>query len=65
MVVAARDLELLVLGKETADLVQRLGRDDEVKITMKAPERAATLEPEGWSEAGKYLCLLMPLRLVD
>ena len=38
---------------------------DEVKITMKAPERAATLEPEGWSEAGSYLTLVMPLRLVD
>jgi DNA polymerase-3 subunit beta len=38
---------------------------DEVKITMKAPERAATLEPEGWKDAGSYLTLVMPLRLVD
>ena len=38
---------------------------DEVKITMKAPERAATLEPEGWSDAATYLTLVMPLRLVD
>ena len=38
---------------------------DEVKITMKAPERAATLEPEGWSDAASYLTLVMPLRLVD
>ena len=38
---------------------------DEVRLTFKAPERAATLEPEGWSEPGKYLCLVMPLRLVD
>jgi len=38
---------------------------DEVKMTFKAPERAATIEPEGWSDAAKYLCLLMPLRLVD
>ncbi|HET8771436.1 MAG TPA: DNA polymerase III subunit beta [Gemmatimonadaceae bacterium] len=38
---------------------------DEVRMTFRAPERASTLEPEGWSEAGKYLCLLMPLRLVD
>ena len=38
---------------------------DEVKLTFKAPERAATLEPEGWSDTAVYLCLVMPLRLVD
>jgi DNA polymerase-3 subunit beta len=38
---------------------------DEVKLTFRAPERAATLEPEGWSEPGSYLCLVMPLRLLD
>lgn len=38
---------------------------DEVRLTFKAPERAATVEPEGWSDPSKYLCLLMPLRLVD
>jgi DNA polymerase-3 subunit beta len=38
---------------------------DEVRLTFKAPERAATIEPEGWSEPGAYLCLVMPLRLVD
>jgi DNA polymerase-3 subunit beta len=38
---------------------------DEVKMTFKAPERAATIEPEGWSDSAKYLALLMPLRLVD
>jgi DNA polymerase-3 subunit beta len=38
---------------------------EEVRLTFKAPERAATIEPEGWSEPGKYLCLVMPLRLVD
>jgi len=38
---------------------------DEVKLTFKAPERAATLEPEGWSDRASYLCLVMPLRLVD
>ena len=40
---------------------------DEVKITLKAPERAATIEPvpaEG-EEAEDYLCLVMPLRLLD
>ncbi len=38
---------------------------DEVKLTFRAPERAATLEPEAWSEPGAYLCLVMPLRLLD
>ena len=38
---------------------------DEVKLTFKAPERAATVEPEGWNDPATYLCLVMPLRLVD
>lgn len=38
---------------------------DEVRLTFKAPERAATAEPEGWSDAASYLCLVMPLRLLD
>jgi DNA polymerase-3 subunit beta len=38
---------------------------EEIRLTFKAPERAATIEPEGWSDPSKYLCLLMPLRLVD
>jgi DNA polymerase-3 subunit beta len=38
---------------------------DEVKMTFRAPDRAATVEPEGWDSAANYLCLLMPLRLVD
>src|SRR5690606_34236156 len=38
---------------------------DDVKLTFKAPERAATLEPEGWNENTKFLCLVMPLKLID
>ena len=38
---------------------------DEVKLTFRAPERAATLEPEGWNDPARYLCLVMPLRLMD
>ena len=38
---------------------------DEVKLTFKAPERAATVEPVGWDDPAKYMCLIMPLRLVD
>jgi DNA polymerase III subunit beta len=38
---------------------------EEVRLTFKAPERAATIEPEGWDNRAKFLCLVMPLRLVD
>ena len=38
---------------------------DEVRITLKAPERAVTVEPEAWSDPASYLCLVMPLRLMD
>jgi len=38
---------------------------DEIKFSFKAPERAATIEPAGWDDPAAYLCLVMPLRLVD
>jgi DNA polymerase III subunit beta len=38
---------------------------DEVRLTLKAPERAVTVEPENWSDSSSYLCLVMPLRLMD
>ncbi|MDX2193553.1 MAG: DNA polymerase III subunit beta [Gemmatimonadales bacterium] len=38
---------------------------DEVRMTFKAPERAATCEPVGWKDSATYLTLVMPLRLVD
>ena len=38
---------------------------DEVRVTLKAPERAVTVEPENWSDPASYLCLVMPLRLMD
>jgi DNA polymerase-3 subunit beta len=38
---------------------------DEARFTFKAPERAATAEPVGWDDTASYLCLVMPLRLVD
>jgi DNA polymerase-3 subunit beta len=57
----------LDIGFNAAYLIEilRYIPTDEVKMTFKAPERAATIEPEGWNEPGKYVCLLMPLRLVD
>jgi len=37
-----------------------------VKLTFKAPERAATIEPANVADgAPEYLCLVMPLRLLD
>jgi len=36
-----------------------------VRLTFKAPERAAMISPEGWSDPARFGCLLMPLRLVD
>lgn len=38
---------------------------DEVRMTLKAPERAATVEPVGWDDPAAYLTLVMPLRLLD
>ena len=38
---------------------------DEVRLSLKAPERPATIEPIGWDDPASYLCLVMPLRLVD
>ena len=37
----------------------------ELRMTFKAPERAATVEPEGWNDPAAYICLVMPLRLLD
>ena len=38
---------------------------DEVKMSFKAPERAATMEPVGNEDTPDFLCLVMPLRLLD
>jgi DNA polymerase-3 subunit beta len=47
--------------------VLRYMPSDEVKITFRAPERAATIEPLPKEETDpfSYLCLVMPLRLLD
>jgi DNA polymerase-3 subunit beta len=61
------DGDPLDIGFNAAYLLEilRYMPTDEVRMTFRAPERASTLEPEGWADAAKYLCLLMPLRLVD
>jgi DNA polymerase-3 subunit beta len=38
---------------------------DEVRLTFKGPERAATCEPVGWNDPASFMALVMPLRLVD
>lgn len=38
---------------------------EQVKLTFSAPERAATVEPVEWDDPASYLCLVMPLRLMD
>jgi DNA polymerase-3 subunit beta len=38
---------------------------DEVKMSFKAPERAATMQPIGNEDTPDFLCLVMPLRLLD
>ncbi|MFQ5888997.1 MAG: DNA polymerase III subunit beta [Gemmatimonadota bacterium] len=43
--------------------VLRYMPEDDVRISFKAPERAATFEPVGGEL--DYLCLVMPLRLLD
>ena len=61
------DGDPLDIGFNAAYLLEilRYMPTEEVRMTFRAPERASTLEPEGWSDPSKYLCLLMPLRLVD
>lgn len=51
-------------GNYLLEILRYLPTDD-VRLTLKGPERAVTLGPENWRETGEYLCLLMPLRLVD
>jgi DNA polymerase-3 subunit beta len=38
---------------------------DEVRLSFKAPERAATMQPVGNEDTPDYLCLVMPLRLMS
>jgi DNA polymerase III subunit beta len=61
------DGDPLDIGFNAAYLLEilRYMPTDEVRMTFRAPERASTIEPESWAGPGKYLCLLMPLRLVD
>jgi DNA polymerase-3 subunit beta len=63
----AFDGEPLEIGFNASYLLELLKfmPTDEVRMSFKAPERAATVEPVGWDDPASYLCLVMPLRLVD
>lgn len=58
--------EPFIIGFNANYLIEvlRYIETEEVKLGFKAPERAATLEPMGGAGLD-YLCLVMPLRLVD
>jgi DNA polymerase-3 subunit beta len=61
------DGDQLDIGFNAAYLLEilRYIPSEEVKLTFRAPERAATVEPEAWDDPATYLCLVMPLRLMD
>jgi DNA polymerase III subunit beta len=60
------DGEALDIGFNANYLLEvlRYMPNDEVRLSFKAPERAATIEPTN-DETGSYLCLIMPLRLLE
>ena len=45
--------------------VLRYMPNEEVRFSFKAPERAATIQPVDGDEGKDYLCLIMPLRLLE
>lgn len=59
--------DALEIGFNAAYLLEilRYVPTDEVRMTFKGPERAATCEPVGWSDPASFMALVMPLRLVD
>jgi DNA polymerase III subunit beta len=61
------DGEPLEIGFNAGYLLEvlRYMPTDEVRMTFKASERAATVEPVGNDGAPDYLCLVMPLRLLE
>jgi DNA polymerase III subunit beta len=61
--------EPLDIGFNAAYLLEvlRYMPSEDIRLSFKAPERATTIEPVGRDGAGApdYLCLVMPLRLLD
>ncbi len=66
-ITVAYDGDPLEIGFNASYLLEILKSmpTDEVRMTFKAPERAATCEPVGWDDPASYLTLVMPLRLLD
>ena len=66
-IAVAYEGDTLEIGFNAAYLLEILKYmpTDEVRMTFKAPERAATCEPVGWDDPASYMTLVMPLRLVD
>ena len=66
-IAVAYEGDALEIGFNAAYLLEILKfmPTDEVRMTFKAPERAATCEPVGWDDPASYMTLVMPLRLVD
>ncbi len=61
------DGEPLEIGFNASYLIEllRYMPTEEVRMSFKAPERAATIEPVGNEDTPDLLCLVMPLRLLD
>jgi DNA polymerase-3 subunit beta len=64
IVYGGEKLEIGFNANYLLDILKSMPTDD-VKLTFKAPERAATIEPAEWDDPAEYLCLVMPLRLLD
>lgn len=56
------DIEIGFNAGYLQEVLRHMPKED-VKVTLKAPERAATFEPA--SDEPDYLCLVMPLRILD
>ena len=61
---ADEPLEIGFNANYLLDILKYMPTDD-VHMTLKAPERAGTIEPVDWDDPADYLCLVMPLRLLE
>jgi DNA polymerase-3 subunit beta len=62
------DGEPIEIGFNASYLLEvlRFMPSDDIRMTFRSPERAAIIAPvDGMPEGGDYLCLVMPLRLMD
>jgi DNA polymerase-3 subunit beta len=45
--------------------VLKVLRSEKVRVSFKGPDRAALIGPEGQEDAEEYICLIMPLRVME